>query len=294
MTSHQQPAMDNTAAAEEEEQSMFTANEMFYSPAEKENLLHIQKEFDGEFPVGTVFSTRSHLIAAMRQKATKFGFFVIDRGMAACCSETTSRDAANAKKQHARQLVSKENGKAYIPRKFAKSKCGCKFKVNFTVIMKGSEEVRISKAQFMHGKGCKPSGEQFNAAWTIGGHASRHLARTQNLKLHTIVQLLASKQRPSAHMMRGLLCNMLPKDFDVSSKFINNVKTKVKMKLMNGDFDLLLAEGTVAEGDVQFILCPSDHLPPEYLSIAQEIANDTLKEALSDPGSMCLVVQFLC
>ena len=90
--------MDNTAAAEEEEQSMFTANEMFYSPAEKENLLHIQKEFDGEFPVGTVFSTRSHLIAAMRQKATKFGFFVIDRGMAACCSETTSRDAANAKK----------------------------------------------------------------------------------------------------------------------------------------------------------------------------------------------------
>ena len=66
------------------------------------------------------------------------------------------------------------------------------------------------------------------------------------------------------------------------------------MKLMNGDFDLLLAEGTVAEGDVQLILCPSDNLPPECLSIAQEIANDTLKEALSDPGSMCLVVQFLC
>ncbi len=66
------------------------------------------------------------------------------------------------------------------------------------------------------------------------------------------------------------------------------------MKLMNGDFDLLLAKGTVAEGDFQFILCPSDNLPPEYLSIAQEIANDTLKEALSDPGSMCLVVQFLC
>jgi hypothetical protein len=213
--------MDNTAtAAEEEEESMYTANDMFYSPAEKENLLHIQKEFDGEFPVGTVFSTRSHLIAAMRQKATKFGFFVIDLGMATCCSETTSRDAANAKKQHARQLVSQENGKAYIPRKIAKSKCRCEFKVNFTAIMKGSEEVRISKAQFMHGKGCKPSGEQFKAARTIGGHASKHLARTQNLKLHTIVQLLASKQRPSACMMRGLLCDMLPKDFDVTSKQI--------------------------------------------------------------------------
>jgi hypothetical protein len=55
----------------------------------------------------------------------------------------------------------------------------------------------------------------------------------QNLKLHTIVQLLASKQKPNACMMRGLLCNMLPKDFNVSSKFINNVKTKVKLKLMN-------------------------------------------------------------
>ena len=92
-------------------------------------------------------------------------------------------------------------------------------------------------------------------------------------------------------MMRGLLCDMLPKDFDVSSKFINNVKTRVKMKLMNGDFDLLLAEGTVSAGDAEFILSPSDNLPAEYLSIAEEIANDGLKETLSDPGSMCLVVQ---
>ncbi|KAI2489562.1 hypothetical protein MHU86_25031 [Fragilaria crotonensis] len=162
--------------------------------------------------------------------------------------------------------------------------------------MKGSElgGVRISHVQFMHGKGCKPSGEQFKAAWTSGGHASRHLARTQNLKLHTIVQLLASEQKPSARMMRGLLRDMLPKDFDVSSKFINNVKTKVKLKLMNGDFDLLLSEGRVSEGDVEFILSPSDNLPPEYLSVAQDIANETLKEALSDPGSMCLVVQYLC
>ncbi|KAI2490150.1 hypothetical protein MHU86_6209 [Fragilaria crotonensis] len=84
-------------------------------------------------------------------------------------------------------------------------------------------------------------------------------------------------------MMRGLLRDMLPKDFGVSSKFINNVKTKVKLKLMNGDFDLLLSEGRVSEGDVEFILSPSDNLPPEYLSVAQDIANETLKEALSDP-----------
>jgi hypothetical protein len=125
----------------------------------------------------------------------------------------------------------------------------------------------------MHGKGCKPSGEQFKAAWTTGGHGSRHLAHTQNLKLHTIVQqLLASEQRPSAQMMRGLLCEMLPKDFNVSSKFIyKKVKTNVIMKHMNGDFDCLLTKGTVSEGDVEFILSPSDNLPAEYLSIAQEI-----------------------
>ncbi|KAI2514180.1 hypothetical protein MHU86_73 [Fragilaria crotonensis] len=146
----------------------------------------------------------------------------------------------------------------------------------------------------MHGKGCKPSGEQFKAAWHSGGHASRHLARKQNLKLHTIVQLLASEQRPSARMMRDLLSDMLPKDFDISSKFINNVRTKVKLKLTNGDFDLLLAEGTVLEGEAEFILSPCDNLPLEYLSIAQDIANETLKEALSDPGNMCLVVQYLC
>ena len=63
---------------------------------------------------------------------------------------------------------------------------------------------------------------------------------------------------------------------------------------MNGNLDFLLTKGRVAEGDVEFIFCPSDNLPPGYQSIAQETANDTLKEALSDPGSMCLVVQFLC
>jgi hypothetical protein len=54
-------------------------------------------------------------------------------------------------------------------------------------------------------------------------HQGIWLARKQNLKLHTIVQLLASKQKPSARLMRDLLCNMLPKDFNVLSKFINNV-----------------------------------------------------------------------
>jgi hypothetical protein len=110
MMSHQ-PAMDNTTAAEEEEESMCTTNDMFYSPAEKDNLLHMQKEFDIEFPVGSVFSTRSHHIAAMRQKATKFGFFVIDRGMAACCSETTSRDVANAKKSSPGNWFPRKMGK---------------------------------------------------------------------------------------------------------------------------------------------------------------------------------------
>ena len=285
--------MDNTTTAAAEAESVYTANDIFYSPAEQENLLIIKKEFDVEFPVDAVFSTRRHLVDAMRQKAVTFGFFIVDRGMAACCSETTSRDSINTKRQHAREVLAQENGKTYVPRKCARTKCGCEFKVNFNTI-KGSEEVRITKVQFMHGKGCKPSGEQFKAAWTTGGHALRHVARAQNLKLHTIVQLLASEQRPSSRMLRGLLLEMLPNDFNISSKFLNNVKTKVKLKLMNGDFDLLLTDGTVSEGDVEFILSPNDNLPPEYLSVAQEVANETLKEALSDPGSMCLVVQFLC
>ena len=240
--------MDNTTAAAPEDEAMeeestHSADYLFYSPAEKENLLAIKKEFEVEFPLNAVFSTRRHLIDALREKATKFGFFIIDSGMSASCSETTSRNTTNRRRQQARALLAQENGKSYIPRKCARSKCGCEFKVNFTG-KKGGEEVRISKVQLMHGKECKPSGEQFKAAWTTGGHATRHLARKQNLKLHTIVQLLASGQKPSARMMRGLLCDMLPKDFNVSSKFINNVKTKVKMKLMNGDFNCLLADGS--------------------------------------------------
>ena len=196
--------MDDAAAPaafleEHQEGNMHAADDMFYSPAEKENLLRIQQEFGDLFPVGSVFPTRSHLIATLRQKAATFGFFIVDLGMAAYCSETTSRDAANSKKLHARQQTAQENGRPYIPRKSARSKCGCEFKVNFcpAALKTGSAEVRISRVQFMHGKGCKPSGEQFKAAWTVGGHASRHVARTQNLKMHTIVQLLVSNQKPN-------------------------------------------------------------------------------------------------
>ncbi|KAI2507011.1 hypothetical protein MHU86_7396 [Fragilaria crotonensis] len=94
--------MDNITAPDEVD------NNLFYSPAEKENLLVIKKEFDGEFPIGTAFATRRHAIDAMRRKAATFGFFIVDRGMAACCSETTSRDSTNTRRQHARELLAQE------------------------------------------------------------------------------------------------------------------------------------------------------------------------------------------
>ena len=84
-----------------------------------------------------------------------------------------------------------------------------------------------------------------------------------------------------------MLQDMLPKDFDVSSKFIKNVKAKVRAKLSNCNFDVLLSQGTLSSEEADFILHPD--LPAEYLSIAEGI-----KEALSDRGNMCLVVQYLC
>jgi hypothetical protein len=269
------------------------ANDLFYSDAETENLLHIKNEFEKEFPVGTMFPARRQLIDAMRKKASQFGFFVIDRGFSVLCFETTARDMENNRRQKACEELSRENGKIYVPRKVAKSKCGCEFKASF-VQKRGTtqDEFRISKVQYMHGKGCRPSGEQYKAAWRSGGHASKHIARTKNLKLHTIVQLLASGQKPSTKTMRAMLCDMLPKGFDVSSKFINNMKAKVRAKISDGEFDTLLSQGTVSNEEADFIL--GDDLPPEYLSIAEEIASDTLKDALSDPGTKCLVVHYLC
>jgi hypothetical protein len=53
---------------------------------------------------------------------------------------------------------------------------------------------------------------------------------------------------------------------------------------MNAGFDLpLILEGTFSEGDTEFIVSPSDNLPPQYMLIAQEIANKLMKEELSDP-----------
>ncbi|KAI2499762.1 hypothetical protein MHU86_14705 [Fragilaria crotonensis] len=107
------------------------AIDLFYSDAEMGNLLHIKSEFEREFPVGTLFPTRRQLIDAMREKASQFGFFVIDCGFSVLCFETTARDVENTRRQKAREELSRENGKIYIPRKVAKSKCGCEFKASF-------------------------------------------------------------------------------------------------------------------------------------------------------------------
>jgi hypothetical protein len=108
--------MDYAATAQEDHESMHTADDMFYSPEEKENLLHIRREFDGEFAVEHVYSTRRHLIDAMRHRAATFGFFIVDRGMSASCSETTSREATNTRRQHASQLRAEEQEKCTCPK----------------------------------------------------------------------------------------------------------------------------------------------------------------------------------
>ena len=77
------------------------------------NLLHIKSEFEREFPVGTLFPTQRQLIDAMREKASQFGFFVIDRGFSVLCFETTARDVENTRRQKAREELSRENGRIF-------------------------------------------------------------------------------------------------------------------------------------------------------------------------------------
>ncbi|KAI2489915.1 hypothetical protein MHU86_24669 [Fragilaria crotonensis] len=133
------------------------ADDLFYSDAEMGNLLHIKSEFESEFPVGTVFPTRRQLIDAMRDKASQLGFFVIDRGYSVLCFETTARDSEN---EGDRKLEknSRENGKIYVPRKVAKSKCGCEFKASFVQreaphrMNSGSQRCNTCMER------CKPSG----------------------------------------------------------------------------------------------------------------------------------------
>ena len=246
--------MENTATIENTA-TAHSANDIFYSDAEKENLLRISHAFEREFPVGSVFATRRYLVDSMRQHASRLGFFLVDQGFSLLCSETTARESVNSRRKKLREELASEKGQVYIPRKVVKSKCGCEFKAAFSPV-KGSTQVKITKVQYMHGKGCKPSVEQFKAAWSSGGYASKHIEKSKNLKVHTIVQLLASAQHPTAKTMRAMLKDMLPKDFDVSSKFINNVKAKIRTKLSNGDFDELLSHGTLSSEEADFILHP--------------------------------------
>ena len=79
----------------------------------------------------------------------------------------------------------------------------------------------------------------------------------------------------------------------MSSKFINTRKGTARTKISDGEFDtLLLSQGTVSNEEADFIF--GDDLPAEYISITEEIAGDTLKDAWSDPETKCLVVHCLC
>jgi hypothetical protein len=112
MMSHQQPAMDNTTPLQRKKRKACT-------PQMTCSILLQRRVTCFIFKTNLTVSSLSALcfqhevtsVAAMRQKATKFGFFVIDRGMAACCSETTSRDAANAKKSSPGNWFPRKMGK---------------------------------------------------------------------------------------------------------------------------------------------------------------------------------------
>lgn len=142
-------------------------------------------------------TNNNHVI--MCEQATKFGFGCL------YFSETTSRDAQDARKsKHRNWVLAHENGKICLVQKSARSKCGYEFKINL-IGMKGRElrGVGISHVQLMHGKGCKPSGRGtiegcMDVQWTSIEASGLHSESSK--AAHHCVQ-----QMPSARMIWALL-----------------------------------------------------------------------------------------
>lgn len=207
-------------------------NPNFYTKDEEDDLQRINDYCRNVIPTGkgsTHYDNALELKNHIQQVAgDKFGFKVSIQGS---CIECLNADAPAHEDKRTKKR--KQNLPAISQRDTKKRRMGCTYKVNFTPAIssktrvKDDKSVRVSKANFLHSDGCRPSSQQLLRQHVVSGTFTR-----KNVSQHSIGALL-NMMRYQDHVdsktIRNILKEILPEEQKVDAALIANVRSRAKI-----------------------------------------------------------------
>ena len=215
------------------------SNDHLYTSAELDKLNQISMECQKLFPVdGKIIYDNPKVLKKQLQDSIgdKYGFVV------ALISSRIECLNANAPK-HSKKRTEKRH--AVIPptsrRARKTTRCGCPFSIKFTPLnykdRRDDKRVVITKANYEHTNGCRPSSMQLVQQHVQSGTFSRRgpqvVDKSATNIMTTLLNMMRYEEHVSAKTLRNVLKEHLPEAVPVDAVLIANVRARAILHMKN-------------------------------------------------------------
>ena len=265
-------------------------NPNLYTQEEEDHLQSINDYCWEVLPIGTIFKKPLDLKNHVQKViGDKFGFVVSLKGS---CIECLNADAPAHEEK--RTMKRQQNVPEISQRKIKKRRLGCKFKINFAPALPGKDRdkddksVRITKAEYLHSNGCRPSSQQLSKHHVVSGTFTRK--NVSHKSIESLLNMMRYSDHVEAKTIRNILKEILPEEQKVDAALIANVRARAKLMLSQMEKDEYgkLKHSTITTEDADKLIGESiddatnNRLCGKELNDTIGLATQELKIMLSD------------
>ena len=282
-------------------------NPNFYTSDDMKHIKNIEVYCKEVIPVGrdttydSAMKLKDHINEVVGEK---YGFKVGFQGSAIKC---LNADAPTAEKK--RNAKRQANLPDYAKRQRKKRRCGCDFGVNYSSSNNRDKEdksVFVTKANFLHSNGCRPSSQQLLQQHVSSGTFTRKGVSQRSIS--TLLDMMRYEDHVESKTVRNILKEVLPEAAPVDAALIANVRTRAKKmldamekdkhgKLKNApmisveDADNLIQQSL--DDAANGTLCGVELTNPEFVGIATQELKIMLGDALEKGKELDQIICFL-
>ncbi|KAG7363780.1 hypothetical protein IV203_027141 [Nitzschia inconspicua] len=208
-----------------------------YTPEQLAVIESIAEEASSMFYIGATYQSSIELRDLVRKFAHEKGFSVTTSGTRFSCSRCAEAPCYRTKRLKKQQQIAPEKR-----RKRNTTRVGCSFRISFTHFnrneKKADQPIRINASTcYRHTNGCFPSSSQLSIEKRKAGAVAAAVAADESV-LKQILTVMATEKTIPADMLRRLVRPLYPPDTSLDSKFLCNIRLKIKRMLAKGDIDL--------------------------------------------------------
>jgi hypothetical protein len=271
-----------------------------YSDEDKAKLQKIAMDANNIFQPGQskIWASKEDLSKAVKAFAAANGFTVGLRGSGFFCSRS---EESNSHKKRREQ----NDAPPHKKRKSNSRRCGCIFVVRYscaspTVPDAPAGSLRVTEGScFQHSNGCLPGTHQLRCGNITSGHYTKLVLNDG--KVQVLFDLMRhTDQTVNAKIIRDILRSIVPEGVPISSAFICNLRSKIRMTIRHGDEKG--GRDLVGKSLIEFVESPPtpetelqslDNLPAHYIDEASRDVRSVLRQALKETGDAAQIERLL-